>query len=224
MTKFIILFILPFMFFLGCNSNGEPIVKGQPLNKLEINENSTIVCFGDSLTYGYGADDIEYSYPNVLQAWVNIPVINAGVNDDTTAGGLKRIQKDVIEHNPVIVIIDFGGNDLYNNKPKLKIKEIENNFVQMIELIGCSNVKIYIARYFNDQMRFLDIFFNFDRMLKRLEKEYNVEIIYDIWKNVWGRKELKYDFTHPNNKGYEIIAYNIFDAIKPTLEYNGLMK
>jgi acyl-CoA thioesterase-1 len=224
MTKFIILFILPFMFFLGCNSNGETIVKGQPLNKLEINENSTIVCFGDSLTYGYGADDIEYSYPNVLQAWVNIPVINAGVNDDTTAGGLKRIQKDVIEHNPVIVIIDFGGNDLYNNKPKLKIKEIENNFVQMIELIGCSNVKIYIARYFNDQMRFLDIFFNFDRMLKRLEKEYNVEIIYDIWKNVWGRKELKYDFTHPNNKGYEIIAYNIFDAIKPTLEYNGLMK
>jgi hypothetical protein len=33
---------------------------------------------------------------------------------------LIRIQKDVIDHNPVIVLIDFGGNDLYNSKPKLK--------------------------------------------------------------------------------------------------------
>jgi acyl-CoA thioesterase-1 len=220
--KFIIV-TLTVILFTACGQN-----KGKSaetaLQKLEITENSTLVCFGDSLTRGYGADSINQSFPMIMQKWINIPVINAGVNNDTTAGGLERIQKDVLDHNPVIVIIYFGANDLYNSKPKLTIDEIESNFRRMIELIDTGNTKIYIARFFNNQMRFLDIFFSFDRMLKRLENDYGIEIIDNVWENIWGKKELKYNLAHANSKGYEVMAQNIFTAIKPNLEYNNLIK
>ncbi len=77
------------------------MITSQPM-KLEINENATIVCFGDSITYGHGADSIETSFPMLLQKRITIPVINSGVNDDTTADGLKRIERDVLEYNNII--------------------------------------------------------------------------------------------------------------------------
>jgi lysophospholipase L1-like esterase len=208
--------------FMACSPDRGPAAAAP--QKLTVNENSTIVCFGDSVTYGYGAGGKARSFPMVMQQWVNIPVINSGVNNDTSAGGLERIQKDVLDHNPVIVIIYFGANDLYNSKPKLTINEIESNFRQMIELIDTGNTKIYIARFFNNQMRFLDIFFSFDRMLKRLENDYGIEIIDNVWENIWGKKELKYNLAHANSKGYEVMAQNIFNAIKPNLEYNNLIQ
>ena len=212
------------LFFSCCKTDGKNVLANKPM-KLETNENSTIVCFGDSLTYGHGADSIETSFPMILQKKIIIPVINSGVNDDTTADGLKRIQKDVLDYNPVIVLIDFGGNDLYNSKPKLSIREIENNFKEMIRILDNGNREIYIIRYFNNQMRMFDIFFRFDRMLDRIQKEYpNVRIVKNIWEGVWGKKEFKHDFTHPNSKGYEIIANNIFEEIKDVLEYNNLEK
>jgi acyl-CoA thioesterase-1 len=212
------------LFFSCCKTDGKNVLANKPM-KLETNENSTIVCFGDSLTYGHGADSIETSFPMILQKKIIIPVINSGVNDNTTADGLKRIQKDVLDYNPVIVLIDFGGNDLYNSKPKLSIREIENNFKEMIRILDNGNREIYIIRYFNNQMRMFDIFFRFDRMLDRIQKEYpNVRIVKNIWEGVWGKNEFKHDFTHPNSKGYEIIANNIFEEIKDVLEYNNLEK
>jgi acyl-CoA thioesterase-1 len=206
-----------------CNSNQK--ITGVEPSKLTITGNSTIVCFGDSLTFGHGADTINDSFPMVLQEKIKIPVINSGINDDTSADGLARIQRDVIDHNPVMVLIDFGGNDLYNSKPKLKIKDIESNFRKMIELLDNGNCKIYIIRYYNQQMRMFDLFFRFDNMLKRLKADYpNIEILDNIWEGVWGRKDYKYDFTHPNSKGYRIIAENIFNEISGVLEYNNLLK
>jgi hypothetical protein len=81
----------------------------------------------------------------ILQEIIKIPVINSGVNDDTTAYGLARIQKDVIDHNLAIVLINFCGNDLYNSKPKLKINETRNNFREMIELLDNGNCMRFAA-------------------------------------------------------------------------------
>jgi lysophospholipase L1-like esterase len=207
----------------GCKSN-EKTTYTAPVH-LQVAGNAAIVCFGDSLTFGHGADTIHDSFPMVLQEKIKIPVINAGVNDDTSADGLARIQRDVLDHHPIMVLIDFGGNDLYNSKPKLKMKDIESNFRQMIELLDNGNCKIYILRYFNQQMRIFDLFFRFDAMLKRLKADYpHIEIVDDIWEGVWGKKEYKYDFTHPNSRGYRLMAENIFNAIQDVLEYNDLLK
>jgi hypothetical protein len=95
----------------------------------------------------------------------------------------------------------------------------------MIRILDNGNREIYIVRFFNDEMRFLDIFCRFDRMLNRMQKEYpNVRIIKNLWEGVWGKSEYKYDLSHPNSKGNVIIANNIFNEIKDVLEFNNLTR
>ena len=48
----------------------------EKLNSLLLAD-STIVAFGDSLTYGYGAD-LQSAYPNVLATLTGLKVINKG--------------------------------------------------------------------------------------------------------------------------------------------------
>lgn len=190
---------------------------------VNIDENSTIVCFGDSLTYGHGANSETESWPALLQKRVKIPVINSGRNDDTTEDGILRFDEDVILHNPAVVIFDFGGNDIFSLKKKLSYKQIEANFRTMLDKLDLSKTKVYIMRFYNNQMRFFDIFGSFDRMLKRLEKDYDVTIIWDAWSGAWGHKDCKFDMTHCNAKGYKIMEQNIFNVLEPFLKENDLL-
>jgi acyl-CoA thioesterase I len=56
-----------------------------------------ILCFGDSLTAGYGLRNAATeSFPALIQQKINAGdlaynVINAGLSGDTSAGGLSRI-------------------------------------------------------------------------------------------------------------------------------------
>ena len=210
-----------FIFFLFVFTGVFPcFAESKPVN---INENSTIVCFGDSLTYGHGANSETESWPALLQKRVKIPVINSGRNDDTTEDGILRFDEDVILHNPAVVIFDFGGNDIFSLKKKLSYKQIEANFRTMLDKLDISKTKVYIMRFYNNQMRFFDIFGSFDRMLKRLEKDYDVTIIWDAWSGAWGHKDCKFDMTHCNAKGYKIMEQNIFNVLEPFLRENDLL-
>ena len=210
-----------FIFFLFVFTGVFPcFAESKPVN---INENSTIVCFGDSLTYGHGANSETESWPALLQKRVKIPVINSGRNDDTTEDGILRFDEDVILHNPAVVIFDFGGNDIFSLKKKLSYKQIEANFRTMLDKLDKTKTQVYIMRFYNNQMRFFDIFGSFDRMLKRLEKDYDVTIIWDAWSGAWGHKDCKFDMTHCNAKGYKIMEQNIFNVLEPFLKENDLL-
>lgn len=210
-----------FIFFLFVFTGVFPcFAESKPVN---INENSTIVCFGDSLTYGHGANSETESWPALLQKRVKIPVINSGRNDDTTADGILRFDEDVVLHNPAVVIFDFGGNDIFSLKKKLSYKQIEANFRTMLDKLDKTKTQVYIMRFYNNQMRFFDIFGSFDRILKRLEKDYDVTIIWDAWSGAWGHKDCKFDMTHCNAKGYKIMEQNIFNVLEPFLKENDLL-
>ncbi len=51
---------------------------------------TSIVCFGDSLTYGTGASE-GMDYPSRLSEMLGEPVVNAGVPGDTTGAALRRL-------------------------------------------------------------------------------------------------------------------------------------
>jgi lysophospholipase L1-like esterase len=63
-----------------------------------------IVCFGDSLTEGKGANPGE-TYPDFLNKMTNIQVINLGVSGNTSVQGLARID-DVIKQKAFLVLVD----------------------------------------------------------------------------------------------------------------------
>ena len=81
-----------------------------------------IVAFGDSVTHGaLGGGEINYEtvYWNLLKRKLNavrnyvpVNVINAGIGGITAKGSLGRIERDVLTHNPDLVIVCFGLNDV----------------------------------------------------------------------------------------------------------------
>src|SRR5512142_926678 len=77
---------------------------------------TAIIAFGDSLTAGFGASAGE-DYPSKLSAIIGAPVVNAGVNGDTTEAALARIDAEVLARDPRIVIVGLGGNDFLRGVP-----------------------------------------------------------------------------------------------------------
>lgn len=73
----------------------------------------TIVAFGDSTTAARGDLTV---YCDLLQTGLTrrgipVRVINSGVGGNHTQHARKRFARDVLEHHPEIVIIQFGIND-----------------------------------------------------------------------------------------------------------------
>lgn len=81
-----------------------------------------IVAFGDSVTHGaLGLNEIDYEtvYHNVLKKKINavrsyvpVNVINSGIGGDCAREAVKRMQRDVFDHHPDLVIVCFGLNDV----------------------------------------------------------------------------------------------------------------
>lgn len=93
--------------------NYDGLVEHGPIN---------IVAFGDSVTHGaVGAGEIDYEsvYWNRLRKkildvrnYVPVNAINAGIGGITASASLARIERDVLSHNPDLIIVCFGLNDV----------------------------------------------------------------------------------------------------------------
>jgi lysophospholipase L1-like esterase len=85
-----------------------------------------IVALGSSSTFGAGATSAAASYPSRLAdelAWRlpghDITVINRGVNGDEAADMLARLDKDVIDEKPDLVLWQAGTNSVLRDKAVL---------------------------------------------------------------------------------------------------------
>lgn len=80
-----------------------------------VGKNSRLVCLGDSITEdpsGYVAvlrNLITAGYPER-----NITVINSGIGGHKAPDMLARLQRDVIDHQPKVVTINVGINDVWH--------------------------------------------------------------------------------------------------------------
>ena len=62
----------------------------------------------------------------------SVKVYNAGINGNNTADLLARIDKDVFERSPDIVILMIGTNDMLNKRNMLSLQEYEKNYRKLI--------------------------------------------------------------------------------------------
>lgn len=76
----------------------------------------TVVFLGDSISSGHGLP-LEVTFPLRLGARLGVPVRNAGVSGDTTAGGLARLARDVLAHRPKLTVVELGANDAFRRVP-----------------------------------------------------------------------------------------------------------
>jgi acyl-CoA thioesterase I len=87
-----------------------------------------MVAIGDSLTYGFPFSP-EYSWVAQLAQKIKMPIMNRGVNGDTTGEMLARFQRDVLAMNPALVIIMGGSNDVFMG---IIAEEMQDNIRCMI--------------------------------------------------------------------------------------------
>lgn len=89
---------------------------------------ATVVALGASNTYGKGVARNQ-AFPAQLEAilrakGLNVRVINAGINGDTTEGMLRRLDR-VVPNGTSAVILQPGGNDRRKGSPD-RTAEIQN--------------------------------------------------------------------------------------------------
>lgn len=185
-------------------------------NIKNINSKGTqIICFGDSITAGYGVKPQE-KYPSVLSELLNMSVINAGIEGDTSFGGLQRIKIDVLERDPFLVIIEFGGNDfLY----KIPMEETLENIRRMIDQIQAKGALVALVDIN------ADIFLNeYEPRLEEIARGKGAIFIPKAFAGLIANPRLKLDFIHPNIYGYRIIAHRIYRGILPYVNQNRILK
>jgi acyl-CoA thioesterase-1 len=167
----------------------------------------TIVCFGDSLTYGTGAGKGQ-DYPSQLSALMGRPVVNLGVPGNTTGQALARIDT-VIEKEPRVVLVTLGGNDLKNRVSKeiaFKNLELIINKIQdqgALVVIGGIDIPFYGR--------------GFGAAYEELAVKTGSVLIPNVYTDIMGRSKLMSDPIHPNGAGYTILARHFYEAVKPYL-------
>ena len=94
-----------------------------------------ILVLGDSISAGYGLAANE-GWVSLLQTRLKAQgygyrVVNASVTGETTTGGLARLPRALSLHQPVIVVIELGGNDGLRGLP---LDTSRANLQKMIDL------------------------------------------------------------------------------------------
>ncbi|MGE5308745.1 MAG: GDSL-type esterase/lipase family protein [Deltaproteobacteria bacterium] len=178
-------------------------------------QGNNIICFGDSITHGKGSGP-GMDYPSLLASMTRLHVINAGINSDTTGEALKRLKTDVLERDPLIVIIEFGGNDFLGKTPSA---ETFANVEQMIQVLQKQGVMVALAdistSFFMEQ---------YGAEFRKMSRKYGVILIPHLLDGIITNPDLKSDPIHPNGKGYKIIAYRIYRGIIPYLNQNAMLR
>lgn len=182
-----------------------------------------ILFLGDSLTEGYGVSQ-ESTYTYLLQEKlkknsINWIVINSGISGSTSASGpgrAKWILKS--KEKPNIVVIVLGANDGLRGLP---IAAMKKNLLETIKILSEGGVRPILGALMvppNYGQNYSD---EFKKVFVDISKKENVLLMPFILKNVAGKANLNLaDGIHPNEKGHQLIAQDIFDFLKPILKSN----
>ncbi|UWU84170.1 SGNH/GDSL hydrolase family protein [Bradyrhizobium yuanmingense] len=123
-------------------------------SKLAAGQPVVIVAFGSSSTQGFGASSPEFNYPNRLAAQLrrhyptaDISVINAGVGGEDAPEMMKRLQTQVIDRHPDLVIWQVGTNAVLRNlDPGETVKLVEDG-INRIQAAGGTDIVLVDPQY-----------------------------------------------------------------------------
>jgi acyl-CoA thioesterase I len=178
-------------FVIACSDNTPKL---SPLSN-----DAVILAFGDSLTFGTGADNSQkQSYPAILQQLTNRTVINSGIPGEVSHDGLIRLAEELDEYQPDLVILCHGGNDLIR---RLNQAELKNNLEQMISLIQSTGAEVMLIGVPN-----FNLTLAVPQLYAEVADKFFIPIELDIIPSLERDPTLKSDTIHPNSEGYKKLA------------------
>jgi acyl-CoA thioesterase I len=166
---------------------------------------AVVLAFGDSLTYGTGADERD-SYPAQLALLIGRKVARAGVPGEISGDGLARLPEALDEHQPRLLILCHGGNDFLRRLSKQQVAANVRAMVRLarergieVVLIGTPEPGLAVSA----PALYADI-------AKELRVPYEDGVIGQILRDA----TLKSDPIHPNARGYRLIAERLAGLLK----------
>jgi lysophospholipase L1-like esterase len=170
-----------------------------------LNSHDVIVAFGDSLTHGTGASD-DTAYPAVLAALTGRTVVNAGVPGDTTASALERLPGVLAEHQPRLVLLCLGGNDMLRKQPEATT---ENNLRLLVQTIRASGAEVMLIAVPEPKL-----FGGAPDFYSRVAEDMQLPLEDDVFNEVLKDNRLKSDPIHANAAGYRIVAERLAEFLQ----------
>ena len=179
-----------------------------------------VLFVGTSLTAGYGLTP-ELAYPSVIARLgeadgLPIDVVNAGLSGETSAGALRRM--DWILRAPAdVIVVETGANDalrgLDPDSTRANLERIIARIRQeqpaaaivLVQMEAPPNYGIGYVRRFR-------------AMYGDVAREQQVALAPFLLEGVAGLPDLNQaDGIHPNRRGAELVAANVWKALKPVV-------
>jgi acyl-CoA thioesterase-1 len=196
-----------------------PVAVGPTAHGAAIDKRPVVVCFGDSLTAGYGTD-LGQSYPDYLQTDLNAEgygyrVVNEGISGNTTKDGVDRLDR-VLALKPAVVVVEFGGNDGLRG---LRIEDSRTNLDKIVGTLKASGTKVVLAGITLPPDYGPDYIKQFNDTYAMLAAKYHVPLLPFLLKGVFGVDGMmQADRTHATSAGNQIVAQNVLPLVTPLLK------
>lgn len=182
-----------------------------------------VLVLGDSLSAEYGLPRGK-GWVSLLQHRLqaeksHLPVVNASVSGETTAGGRSRLSALLTLHKPSILVLELGGNDALRG---LTLQSTQSNLQAMVKAARESGTKIllvgmqvppnYGAAY---TQQFADMFTQIAAKEKLPLVPFLLSGIGDVQdSDQWFQS----DRIHPNVKAQPHMLENVWPQLKPLLK------
>jgi acyl-CoA thioesterase-1 len=192
-----VLLVLPVLWVSACGSD-EPRLA-------PIGEDAVILAFGDSLTYGTGAGR-DASYPAVLEQLTGRRVINAGRPGEESAAGAERLPRLLEEHEPELVILCHGGNDILRRRDRDALRANLERMIVDSRAAGAEVVVLGVPDF--------GLFLAAADVYADVARETDVPLENNIIPDVLEERGLKSDTVHPNGEGYRRLAAAVAELLR----------
>jgi lysophospholipase L1-like esterase len=190
-----------------------------------------IVCLGDSITCDWESP----TYVNYWQALCDaqlgpntIKIINAGINGETSQDGYYRLDNDVIAHQPDLVTVMFGHNEVHGSCQPLDLYHYLDKIVAKLMHHSISHIWLLTPNRIADEA-IAKKYKDFLASIKEVAQERQLPII-DFWSRM---KPLNLDeiythqfdyagltgrdYLHPNEIGHRFMAKILFEKLQQHL-------
>ncbi len=179
-----------------------------------------LVCYGDSITAGYGLANPDQAYPAALQRQLDklgyrYQVINKGTSGATTKDAVANLRYILALH-PAVAIVEFGGNDGLRGLPP---DQTRNNLDSVITALVSAHIKVLLAGITLPPNYGADYITTFNQVFRDLAAKHHIAFVPMIYKDlVHVPGTIQADGIHPTAKGAEIIASTLVPALRPLLQ------
>lgn len=191
--------------FVSCGNN----IDIDTIKNLKAGTGKQVIVLGDSIASGYGVGEKE-AFPSILSRQLGLPIVNRGISGDTTAAGLSRLQTDVLDAEPWLVIVELGGNDFLRRIPRSETEQNLRQIVTSIQNKGAIAVLLGMNMGLTKD--------GYQEVYDRIAKDTQAFLIPQILKGILDDSRYRQeDVIHPNAAGHEFLANRIAKELQPLL-------